>query len=57
MYELVIGRRPFAGTSGSDVMVGILDRDPEPLTRFDPRLPAELQRIVGNRPSAESNDS
>jgi serine/threonine protein kinase/Tol biopolymer transport system component len=47
LYELVTGRRPFAGTSGSDVMVGILDREPDPLTRFDPRLPAELQRIVG----------
>jgi eukaryotic-like serine/threonine-protein kinase len=47
LYELVTGRRPFAGTSGSDTMVAILDREPDPLTRFDPRLPAELQRIVG----------
>ena len=47
LYELVAGRRPFAGTSGSDLMVAILDREPEPLARFDPRLPQELQRIVG----------
>ena len=47
LYELTTGRRPFAGTSGSDVMVAILEREPAPLARFDPQLPGELQRIIG----------
>ncbi len=47
LYELTTGRRPFGGTSGSDVMVAILEREPAPLARFDPQLPGELQRIVG----------
>jgi eukaryotic-like serine/threonine-protein kinase len=47
LYELTTGRRPFVGSSGSDVMVAILEREPVPLAQFNLRLPAELQRIVG----------
>ncbi len=47
MYELVAGRRPFAGQSSSEVLAGILEHDPAPLARFDPDAPSELQRIVG----------
>jgi eukaryotic-like serine/threonine-protein kinase len=47
LYEMIAGRTPFAGTSTSDVLAAILDRDPPPLARFDPEAPPELQRIVG----------
>src|SRR3954463_6754814 len=47
LYEMVVGRCPFAGESRSDVIVAILDREPAPLARFDPDVPSELQRIVG----------
>jgi eukaryotic-like serine/threonine-protein kinase len=47
LYEMLAGRSPFAGPSGSDVLVGILQNDPAPLSRFDAAAPAELQRIVG----------
>jgi serine/threonine protein kinase len=47
LYEMVAGRCPFTGQSSSDVLAGILDRDPAPLARFDPDAPGELQRIVG----------
>ena len=46
LYEMVAGRRPFIGSSRSDVLVAILDRHPEPLARFSPGAPAEIQRIV-----------
>jgi Tol biopolymer transport system component len=46
LYEMVAGRPPFAGSSRSDVLAAILDRDPDPLARFDPRVPPELQRIT-----------
>ncbi len=47
LYELVAGRRPFAGQSSSEVLAGILEHEPAPLARFDPDVPPELQRIVG----------
>jgi eukaryotic-like serine/threonine-protein kinase len=46
LYEMVAGRSPFAGKSSSDVLAAILDREPDPLARFDPDVPTELQRIV-----------
>jgi serine/threonine protein kinase len=46
LYEIVAGRSPFAASSGTEVLAAILDRDPAPLTRFEPDTPAELQRIV-----------
>ena len=47
LYEMVAGRRPFAGQSSSEVLAGILEHDPAPLARFEPDAPPELQRIVG----------
>jgi serine/threonine protein kinase len=47
LYELVAGRRPFAGQSSSEVLAGILEHEPAPLARFEPDAPQELQRIVG----------
>ena len=46
MYEMVAGRSPFAGASGSDMIAAILQHDPLPLPRFDPHVPQELVRIV-----------
>jgi eukaryotic-like serine/threonine-protein kinase len=46
LYEMVAGRSPFAGPTGTDVLAAILDRDPAPLNRFDPHTPGELQRAV-----------
>ena len=46
LYELVAGRRPFAGRSSSEVLAGILEHEPAPLARFHADAPAELQRIV-----------
>ncbi len=47
LYEMVAGRSPFSGTSRSDVLVAILDREPPPLSGVTPSVPAELERIVG----------
>jgi eukaryotic-like serine/threonine-protein kinase len=47
LYEMVAGRSPFAGSSSSDVLAAILDREPAPLARFASDVPGELQRIVG----------
>jgi serine/threonine protein kinase/tetratricopeptide (TPR) repeat protein len=46
LYELVSGRAPFEGATISDLIVSILERDPLPLVRYWPEVPAELERIV-----------
>ncbi len=47
LYEMVAGRPPFSGSSRSDVLVAILEREPSPLAGVIPSVPAELERIVG----------
>lgn len=46
LYEMMAGRRPFDGLTSSDVIAAILKAEPLPLSRFSPKLPAELQRII-----------
>lgn len=46
IYEMLTGSPPFEGNSAMDVIVSLLEREPQPLTRFAEDSPAELQRIV-----------
>lgn len=46
LYEMLSGRPPFAGVSAREVMAGILDGEPPPLTTFLPNAPGELERIL-----------
>jgi eukaryotic-like serine/threonine-protein kinase len=46
LYEMVTGEAPFKGETTSDVIVSILDREPQPLEHCRPAVPAELQEIV-----------
>jgi serine/threonine protein kinase len=46
IYEMVTGEAPFKGETTSDVIVSILDREPQPLEYCRPAVPAELQEIV-----------
>jgi predicted ATPase/class 3 adenylate cyclase len=46
LYELLAGEAPFRGATSSDVMVSVLNREPRPLARRAPAVPAELERIV-----------
>jgi serine/threonine protein kinase len=47
IYEMVSGQRPFSDTSTAAIASAILTRDPYPLVRFSPHVPAELERIAG----------
>ena len=42
MYEMVTGRPPFEGTTMSDVLASLLDREPPPLARYSPGVPADF---------------
>ncbi|MBP6820106.1 MAG: alpha/beta fold hydrolase [Acidobacteria bacterium] len=46
LYEMLTGRAPFEGSTTSDVIVAILDREPSRLAQ-SLNIPAELERIVG----------
>ena len=46
LYEMVAGRSPFVASSTSEILAGILERDPPPLARIEPLTPPELQRLV-----------
>jgi serine/threonine protein kinase/Tol biopolymer transport system component len=46
LYEMVSGRLPFEGATGSDVIVSILDREPKTLLRYSPDIPSELEWII-----------
>jgi serine/threonine protein kinase/Flp pilus assembly protein TadD len=46
VYEMVAGRIPFEGETSTDVIVAITQKEPLPLIRFAPNVPAELDWIV-----------
>ena len=46
-YEMVASRLPFEGSNTNEILASILsDKEPWPLARYAPQVPAELQRIV-----------
>jgi serine/threonine protein kinase/tetratricopeptide (TPR) repeat protein len=46
LYEMLTGKRPFAGATSGDLLVALLSQEPEPLARIGPVIPPEMQRIV-----------
>jgi serine/threonine protein kinase/Tol biopolymer transport system component len=46
LYEMLSGRRAFDGGSSADAIASILERDPLPLSNFNPGAPPALERIV-----------
>jgi len=56
IYEMVSGRRPFEGTTQSDVIASVLDREPTPLARYSPSVPPDLERIVRKALAKDPNE-
>ena len=46
LYEMLAGRRAFAGASASDTLSAILRDEPQPLTQIDRTRPPALEAIV-----------
>jgi len=46
LYEMLAGRRPFPGRESREVIVSILEREPEPVECVRDGLPRTLQEIV-----------
>ncbi len=46
LYEMIAGHLPFTGETPSHVIVSILEKEPESLTRYVPDVPAELEWVL-----------
>jgi serine/threonine protein kinase len=46
LYEMATGAQAFSGPSAAVVFDAILNRTPPPVTRFNPSVPAELDRSI-----------
>ncbi len=46
IYQMATARLPFPGNTSAVIFNGILERDPAPLTEFNPELPSKLQEII-----------
>src|SRR5438552_5524215 len=46
LYEMVTGHAPFTGDTPKEVMSAILEREPQPLTKYIAHVPAELQQGI-----------
>jgi serine/threonine protein kinase len=46
LYEMVTGRRPFAGGSSAELLAALLKEQPRPPSEVVPDVPKELERII-----------
>ena len=46
LYEMATSRQAFTGATSAMVFDSILNRAPQPISRVNPRVPAELQQII-----------
>lgn len=56
LYEMLSGRRPFEGTTPSEIIVSIIQKRARPLARYTPEVPPELERIVAKSLSKSRDD-
>ncbi len=47
LYEMVTGSRPFDGPTSPIIFDALLNKTPQPVHERNPKVPAELERIIG----------
>ena len=55
IYEMATGSKPFSGESSAVIFEAILNREPAAVNLVNPRLPAELNRIIGRALEKDRN--
>ncbi|MGH9931326.1 MAG: protein kinase domain-containing protein, partial [Pyrinomonadaceae bacterium] len=56
LYEMLAGRAPFEGTTTSDVIVSVLEREPRSITGLAPETPEGVEWIVTKALTKERDD-
>jgi serine/threonine protein kinase/tetratricopeptide (TPR) repeat protein len=56
VHEMITGKKAFAGQSGASVIAAILKEKPTPLSQSNPRVPAELERVVAKMLAKDPDD-
>ena len=56
LYEMLSGRLPFEGKTPSEIIISIIQKRQQPLARYSPDIPPELERIVGKSLSKGRDD-
>ena len=56
VHEMITGKKAFSGHAGASVIAAILKGEPPPLNQSNPRVPAELERMVSKMLAKEPND-
>src|SRR5229473_7970903 len=56
LYEMITRQVPFAGETPTETISLILQKEPAPLTRYTPEVPAELERIVSKALTKNRDD-
>lgn len=46
LYEALTGHLPFNGSTTTDLLVSILEREPPPISRFNSAVPHQFERII-----------
>jgi Tol biopolymer transport system component len=46
LYEMLTGRRAFAADTAAQTLAGILEDEPEPIAKMNPRVPAPVRWVV-----------
>ena len=46
LYRMATGKKPFEGTSEASLIAAILERDPPPISSYQPLTPPSLDRLV-----------
>ncbi|HEY8188740.1 MAG TPA: protein kinase [Pyrinomonadaceae bacterium] len=56
LYEAVTGHAPFEGPTTTDLIVSILEREPPAISRFNPDVPHQLERIIRKTLAKEADE-
>jgi eukaryotic-like serine/threonine-protein kinase len=46
LYEALTGHPPFEGNTTTDLVVSIIEREPPPISRYNPEVPHHFERII-----------
>lgn len=56
IYEMITGKTPFAGDLLPETFANLINKDPQPLSRFSSNVPDELERIVAKTLKKNKNE-